>query len=34
MNAKDNKQQTALSLAKERGHVEIAEVLRKHGAKE
>ena len=32
--AKDNKGQTALSLAKEQGHDEIVELLRKHGAKE
>jgi ankyrin repeat protein len=34
MNAKDNKQQSALSLAKEQGHEEIVELLLKHGAKE
>jgi ankyrin repeat protein len=34
INSKDNKDKTALSLAKEQGHNEIAELLRKHGAKE
>ena len=34
MNAKDNNGRTALSLAKEQGYDEIAELLRKHGAKE
>ncbi len=34
VNAKTEKGQTALSLAKENGHTEIVELLRKHGAKE
>ncbi|MFZ2148625.1 MAG: ankyrin repeat domain-containing protein [Sedimentisphaerales bacterium] len=34
VNAKGNKGDTALLLAKEKGHTEIVELLRKHGAKE
>jgi len=34
MNAKNNKGQAALSLAKEQGHEEIVELLRKHGARD
>ena len=34
VNAKDNNGKTALSVAKKKGHTEIVELLRKHGAKE
>jgi len=34
MNTKDNQGRTPLQLAKENGHTEIVELLRKHGAKE
>ncbi len=34
INAKDKKRRTVFSLAKEKGHTEIVELLRKHGAKE
>ena len=34
VNATDNGGRTSLSLAEEKGHVEIVELLRKHGAKE
>jgi len=34
VNAKESDGKTALSLAKEKGHDEIVELLRKHGAKE
>lgn len=34
VNAKDNNSKTPLEIAREEGHVEIVELLRKHGAKE
>jgi len=34
VNARTDKGQTPISLARERGHTEIVELLRKHGAKE
>ncbi|HUS72384.1 MAG TPA: ankyrin repeat domain-containing protein [Sedimentisphaerales bacterium] len=34
VNAKNNRGQTPLDIAVKRGHTEIAELLRKHGAKE
>jgi ankyrin repeat protein len=34
VNAKGNSGETALSVAKEKGHTEIVELLRKHGARE
>jgi len=34
VNARDNKERTAFSLAEVNGHKEIVELLRKHGAKE
>ncbi len=34
VNAKDNSGETALSVAKGKGHTEMVELLRKHGAKE
>jgi ankyrin repeat protein len=34
VNAKDNNGKTALSVAREKGHTEIVELLFRHGAKE
>jgi len=34
VNAKENQGRTPVSLAKEKGHKEIAELLRKHGIEE